>query len=81
MWCGTSCSSTIADCDPITSNRMHPPKRKDPAAALLASVARHPTALAALAPGKTVLDSVRVAASTCCCRAAGCQPARPMVWT
>ena len=56
--CGTSCSSKSAEWDPITSNLYEDAETKGiPAEALLASLGcGNPTALAALAPGETVLD-------------------------
>jgi SAM-dependent methyltransferase len=56
--CGTSCSSKSAEWDPITSNLYEAAETQGiPAEALLASLGcGNPTALAALAPGETVLD-------------------------
>jgi len=56
--CGTSCSSKSAEWDPITSNLYEAAETRGiPAEALLASLGcGNPTALAALAPGETVLD-------------------------
>ena len=56
--CGTSCSSKSEEWDPITSNLYEAAETKGiPAEALLASLGcGNPTALAALAPGETVLD-------------------------
>ena len=56
--CGTSCSSKSAEWDPITSNLYEAAETEGiPAEALLASLGcGNPTALAALAPGETVLD-------------------------
>ena len=56
--CGTSCSSKSAEWDPITSNLYETAETEGiPAEALLASLGcGNPTALAALAPGETVLD-------------------------
>jgi SAM-dependent methyltransferase len=56
--CGTSCSSKSAEWDPITSNLYEAAETDGiPAEALLASLGcGNPTALAALAPGETVLD-------------------------
>ena len=56
--CGTSCSSKGAEWDPITSNLYEAAETEGiPAEALLASLGcGNPTALAALAPGETVLD-------------------------
>jgi arsenite methyltransferase len=56
--CGTSCTSKSAEWDPITSNLYEAAETDGiPAEALLASLGcGNPTALAALAPGETVLD-------------------------
>lgn len=56
--CGTACSSKGAEWDPITSNLYDAAETEGiPTAALLASLGcGNPTALAALAPGETVLD-------------------------
>jgi SAM-dependent methyltransferase len=55
--CGTSPSSSIAGCDPITSNLYGDEAAVVPAAALQASLGcGNPTLLANLQPGETVLD-------------------------
>ncbi len=55
--CGTSPSSSIAGCDPITSNLYGDEASVVPAAALQASLGcGNPTLLANLQPGETVLD-------------------------
>lgn len=56
--CGTSCCSESAEWDPITSNLYEAAETEGiPTEALLASLGcGNPTALAALAPGETVLD-------------------------
>jgi SAM-dependent methyltransferase len=56
--CGTSCDAKGAEWDPITSNLYEAGQTAGiPAEALLASLGcGNPTALAALAPGETVLD-------------------------
>lgn len=56
--CGTACESKSADWDPITSDLYDAGETQGiPAEALLASLGcGNPTALAALAPGETVLD-------------------------
>jgi len=56
--CGTSCNSKSAEWDPITSNLYEAAETEGiPPEALLASLGcGNPTALAALAPGETVLD-------------------------
>ena len=55
--CGTSPSSSIAGCDPITSNLYGDEASVLPAAALQASLGcGNPTLLANLQPGETVLD-------------------------
>jgi arsenite methyltransferase len=56
--CGTACDTKSAEWDPITSNLYEAAETEGiPAQALLASLGcGNPTALAALAPGETVLD-------------------------
>jgi arsenite methyltransferase len=56
--CGTACDTKSAEWDPITSNLYEAAETEGlPAEAILASLGcGNPTALAALAPGETVLD-------------------------
>ena len=82
----TSCcgsASSRSACDPVTANLYEPRRPGTPHAALVASLGcGNPTALAALAPGETVLDlgsggGIDVLLSA---KRVG-PPGRPMAWT